>query len=319
MCGVGFIADLHGESRRLLLPLALTALSRLAHRGAVDAEGRSGDGAGGMTEIPRSIVPDGAAVGAVFLPRKKDEATCARRLLATSLAAQGLLLTEWREVPIDENALGEKAKSCRPDIFHVIVTRHSEMNGDEFERRLVAARKETEQRAAAYHLDDFSIASLSRRTLVYKALVRAVDLAAFYPDLRNPDFETSFVLFHQRFSTNTLPSWPMTQPFRLLAHNGEINTISGNRSSMRAHGTPLPDGVSDSPSLDEALSMQPFSAAACWRLLYSLEGPSLVAFSDGRTVGAALDRNGLRPARYVVTNTGLVRVRSEADELDVAQ
>ena len=318
MCGVGFIADLSGQSRQSVLPLALTALSRLGHRGAVDADGRTGDGAGVMTEIPRSIFPDGAAVGTVFLPRMNDAAKCARRLFATSLASHGLMLTDWREVPIDESALGEKAKSCRPDIFHVVVTGHSKLDDDELERRLVAARKETAQRADAHHLDDFYIASLSTRTLVYKALVRAVDLAAFYPDLRDSEFETSFVLFHQRFSTNTLPSWPMTQPFRLLAHNGEINTISGNRSWMRAQGTPLADGGSDSASLDEALSLQPFSATACWKLLDTWEGPALVAFSDGRTVGAALDRNGLRPARYVVTNNGLVLVASEAGVLDVA-
>ncbi len=325
MCGVGFIADLHGESRHLLLPLALKALSRLAHRGAVDADGRTGDGAGVMTEIPRSILglpsspQQDLAVGAVFLPRQTEAAACARRLLATSLASHGLLLTDWRQVPIDESALGQKARRCRPDIFHVIVTRRSEMNVDEFERRLIAARKEAEQRAAAYRLDDFYIASLSPRTLVYKALVRAVDLAAFYPDLRNPDFQTSFVLFHQRFGTNTLPSWPMTQPFRLLAHNGEINTISGNRSRMRAEGTPLPEGTSDSASLDEALSLQPREATACRRLLQTWEGPALVAFSDGLTVGAALDRNGLRPARYVVSTSGLVLVASEAGVLDVQE
>jgi glutamate synthase (ferredoxin) len=323
MCGVGLIADLHGDSRRSLLPLALTALSRLAHRGAVDADGRTGDGAGVMTEIPRSILglaalrPDQVAVGAVFLPRQKEAAACARRLLVTSLAAQGLLLNDWRQVPIDENALGEKAKGCQPDIFHVFVTRHSSMTSDAFEGRLMAARKEIEQRATAYQLPDFYIASLSHRTLVYKALVRAVDLAAFYPDLRNPEFETSFVLFHQRFSTNTLPSWPMTQPFRLLAHNGEINTISGNRSWMRAGGTPLAEGTSDSASLDEAFSLQPCGAAACRRLLDRWEGPALVAFSDGRTAGAALDRNGLRPARYLVTKSGVVLVASEAGVLDV--
>jgi len=320
MCGVGCIADLHGESRRSVLPLALTALSRLSHRGAVDADGRTGDGAGVMTEIPRSIfgLPSaGVAVGLVFLPRQKEAAACARRLLATSLAAHGLTLTDWRGVPIDENALGEKAKSCRPDIFHVIVTHKAGIDEDAFARRLVAARKETEQRAIAYRLDDFYIASLSPRTLVYKALVRAVDLAAFYTDLRNPEFETSFALFHQRFSTNTLPSWPMTQPFRLLAHNGEINTISGNRNWMRARGTPLAEGTSDSASLDEAFSLQPCSAAACRHLLDTWEGPALVVYSDGRTAGAALDRNGLRPARYLITNNGLLLVASEAGVLDV--
>jgi len=306
MCGVGFIADLHGSSRRSVLPLALTALSRLAHRGAVDADGRTGDGAGVMTEIPRSLfgLPSSGqlAVGAVFLPRQNEAAQRARRIFVTSLASHGLVLTEWRDVPIDEAALGEKAKGCRPDIVHAIVTCAHRLTSDEFERRLEAARKETEERASANHLDDFYIASLSHRTLVYKALVRAVDLAAFYPDLRNPEFETSFVLFHQRFSTNTLPSWPMTQPFRRLAHNGEINTISGNRSWMRAAGTPVSIGTSDSASLDEALSMQSCSAAACRGLLETWEGPALIAFSDGLTVGAALDRNGLRPARYAVTN-----------------
>jgi glutamate synthase (ferredoxin) len=323
MCGVGFIADLHGDSRRAVLPLALHALARLAHRGAVDADGRTGDGAGVMTEIPRSILglapspQHDVAAGTVFMPRQKEAAACARRLLATSLASQGLVLTDWREVPIDEGALGEKARNCRPDIFHIIVRRHSDMDAAEIERRLMAARKETEQRAAAYRLDDFYIVSLSPRTLVYKALVRAVDLAAFYPDLRNPDFETSFAMFHQRFGTNTLPSWPMTQPFRLLAHNGEINTISGNRSAMRAEGTPLTEGTSDSASLDEAFSQRPCSATTCRRLLDTWEGPALVTFSDGRTVGAALDRNGLRPARYVVSSSGLVIVASEAGVIDL--
>ena len=179
---------------------------------------------------------DDVAVGAVFLPRKKDAAACARRILATSLASHGLVLTEWREVPVDDNALGEKAKSCRPDIFHVVVTRHSDMNADEFERRLVRR----ERRSNNVRPRITSMISTSLRSVIAhwftRRLVRAVDLAAFYTDLRNPEFETSFVLFHQRFSTNTLPSWPMTQPFRLLAHNGEINTISGNRSWMRAAG-----------------------------------------------------------------------------------
>ncbi len=358
-CGVGFIADVHGRHGRHILPLALAALGRLAHRGATDADGRTGDGAGVMTEIPWAILRPqlevlglahtaaaDIAVGLVFLPRQEEAAACARRLLATSLAAHGLTPAGWRAVPIDEDALGDKAQRCRPDIKQVVVMRHPGMDGNEFERRLCSARKEAEERAAAYRLDDFYVASLSHRTIVYKALVRAVDLAAFYSDLRQPEFETAFALFHQRFSTNTLPSWSMTQPFRLLAHNGEINTINGNRSWMRARGTPLPLGTSDSASLDEALSLltitgrDPTHAMTmlmppAWEndgeldeptrsmmeyqslLIEPWDGPALVVFTDGNFVGAALDRNGLRPARYVLTMDGLVLVASEVGVLDL--
>ncbi|HEX9161385.1 MAG TPA: glutamate synthase central domain-containing protein, partial [Thermoanaerobaculia bacterium] len=320
MCGVGFLADLKGGSRRALLGRALGALERLAHRGAIDADGKTGDGAGVLTEIPWQVLGlpqrDDTAVGAIFLPRDPAKAACARRLFATSLAAHGLLLERWREVPVDAAVLGPKAQACRPDLFHAVITRRAAIPAGEFEQRLADSRKEAEERASAYDLEEFYIASLSHRTIVYKALVRAVDLAAFYPDLRDQRFETSFVLFHQRFSTNTLPSWSMTQPFRLLAHNGEINTLSGNRNRMRALGTPLREGVSDSASLDEAFSFGAHDGAACRELLETWEGPALVVFSDGQTVGAALDRNGLRPARYVVTSDGMLCVASESGVLD---
>jgi glutamate synthase domain-containing protein 2/glutamate synthase domain-containing protein 1/glutamate synthase domain-containing protein 3 len=357
-CGVGFLADVHGRKGRHILPLALGALGRLAHRGAVDADGRTGDGAGVLTQIPWAILrpelealglPCGGAnvaIGLVFLPRRETAAACARRLLATSLAAHGLVLAGWRAVPIDEDALGEKARGCRPDFAHAIVTQHRSLDPAEFERRLFSARKEAQARAAAYGLDGFYIASLSHRTIVYKALVRAVDLADFYPDLRQPEFETAFALFHQRFSTNTLPSWSMTQPFRLLAHNGEINTISGNRSWMRARGQQLSSGTSDSASLDEALSLLAIAGRGlthgmtmlmppAWEndgdldeqkrsmfeyqslLVEPWDGPAFVVFADGNIVGAALDRNGLRPARYLLTTDGLALVASEAGVLDI--
>jgi glutamate synthase domain-containing protein 2/glutamate synthase domain-containing protein 3/glutamate synthase domain-containing protein 1 len=295
----------------------------MAHRGAVDADGVSGDGAGVLTAIPWKVLgvtdPAGLAVGLVFLPRRREAATCARRLLTTSLAAHGLELDCWREVPTREAVLGARARASRPDLFHVFVTRDRNMTADEFETRLAAAGKETEERAAAHRLDDFYIASLSHRTIVYKAMVRGSDLAEFYPDLQDARFETSFVLFHQRFSTNTAPSWPMTQPFRFLGHNGEINTLSGNRNWMRAHGRPLTEGWSDSASLDEAFALTARTGAACRGLLQTWQGPALVVFSDGRTVGAALDRNGLRPARYVVTADGIVLVASEAGVLDAEE
>ncbi|HSP17556.1 MAG TPA: glutamate synthase large subunit [Thermoanaerobaculia bacterium] len=336
MCGVGFLADIHGRPGRHILPLALEALHRLAHRGAVDADGRTGDGAGVLTQIPRALLGIRAdqAAGLVF------GGPAGREALAVSLAARGLTLSRWREVPIQESALGPKARSCRPQITQVIVARNADIDDDEFERRLFAARKEAETRAP-----DLYIASLSHRTIVYKALARAVDLAAFYPDLRQPEFETAFAVFHQRFSTNTIPSWAMTQPFRMLAHNGEINTISGNRNWMAARGLPLRRGVSDSASLDEALSLltmygrdatqgMTMLIPPAWEndpavdestramfeyqshLVEPWDGPALVAFADGHYVGAALDRNGLRPARLLLTRD-LAIVASEAGVLDV--
>ncbi len=334
MCGVGFVADLHGRTGTHILPLALRALERLAHRGAVDADGRTGDGAGVLTQIPRALLgmADDEAVGVVF---------GAREPLAASLAAHGLTLVRWREVPIVESVLGPKARSCRPGIAQAIVARAEEMDDDEFERRLFAARKDAERRDGTY------IVSLSHRTIVYKALVRALDLAAFYTDLRQPDYATSFALFHQRYSTNTIPSWPMTQPFRMLAHNGEINTIAGNRNWMAARGMPLTRGVSDSSSLDEALSLLTMNGRdathgvtllipPAWEndreldeaqramfeyqscLMEPWDGPALVVFADGRYTGAALDRNGLRPARYLLTRDVVV-VASEAGVLDVLE
>jgi glutamate synthase (ferredoxin) len=331
MCGVGLLANINGRPSLDILPSALQALARLGHRGAVDADGRTGDGAGVMTEIPHEIlgVHPGDAVGVLF---GKD-----RRAFETALTAQRLSLVGYREVPIDISALGSKALSCLPEIVHAIVARPEGMDSDEFERRLNAIRCE-----------DIYIASLSQRTLVYKALVRAVDLAAFYPDLRHPEYATSFTLFHQRFSTNTLPSWSMTQPFRLLAHNGEINTIAGNRSAMRARGFPLAAGTSDSASLDEALAivtstgrdlahgmallMPPAferdeaidpAIRALFEYQASLmepwDGPAFVVFSDGRLVGAALDRNGLRPARYLLTTDGRLLVASEVGVHDVEE
>ena len=374
-CGVGFLADLQGRPGRHLLPLGLVALARLAHRGAVDADGRTGDGAGITTQIPFDVLrpdldalglaargPGQLAVGLVFLPGPEPAAAQARQVVAEGLGATGLAVAGWREVPVHEDALGDKARACRPRIAHVVVPRPDGGTADEFERRLYQARRTIDAGAAAAGLPDLYVASLSHRTLVYKALVRAVDLADFYADLRQPEFATAFVTFHQRFSTNTMPSWSMTQPFRMLAHNGEINTIDGNRSWMRAReprlagplleagpGARRPilsEGTSDSASLDEALELLTLSGRSlahgvtllmppAWEgdadvpepvraffdyqasVMEPWDGPAFVVFTDGRVVGAALDRNGLRPARYLVTTDGLVLVASEAGVMDV--
>jgi glutamate synthase (ferredoxin) len=376
-CGVGFLADLSGQKRRdVVLPLALAALGRLGHRGAVDADGRTGDGAGLTTQIPHEVLrpslaaleaarvpPGDLGVGLAFLPRREEEALRARHVVEGALAGRGLSLLGWRKVPITEGALGDTARRSRPEIAHVLTSRPGDATDDEFERRLYLARRDAEARAEDLGLDLY-LASLSHRTLVYKALVRGADLGDFYPDLRNPEFRTALALFHQRFSTNTLPSWSLTQPFRLLAHNGEINTITGNRSWMRARerglassslglgpgglGPPLPEGESDSASLDEALALltqagrDPVHALTLLMppafegdasvppqiraffeyqagLMEPWDGPAFVVFTDGRVVGAALDRNGLRPARYQTTADGLVLVASEVGVLEVEQ
>ncbi|PYQ16416.1 MAG: glutamate synthase large subunit [Acidobacteria bacterium] len=378
-CGVGFLAELEGRPSTRLLPLALTALDRLAHRGAVDADGRTGDGAGVTTQIPYDVLrshlearglgdlpPADLAVGLVFLPAAGAPQARARRILEDALVRRGLRFLGWRPVPVREDVLGEKARRSQPAIAHLLVGRPTgstlTLSDDELEAALYRVRRDAEARAAEEGMAELHVASLSRRSLVYKALVRGVDLADFYPDLRHPGFATAFVVFHQRFSTNTLPSWTLTQPFRLLAHNGEINTIQGNRSGMRAREASfaaprlglaagelrplLPGGGSDSASLDEALALLTVGGRdACqamtllvppaWEndselapavraffeyqscLMEPWDGPALVVFTDGRVVGAALDRNGLRPARTALTADGLVLVASEAGVLDV--
>jgi len=357
-CGVVLVADTAAAPRTDVLPLAINALCRLAHRGAVDADGRTGDGAGVLAEIPFAVLrPElerfglakrerhSIAVGMIFLPRQKNPALAARALVRKAIVMQGLLVAGWRAVPVDEEVLGEKARGCAPRIEQVFVVPRMPMTADAFEERLLRARRTIDARAAAYGPAELSVASLSHRTIVYKALVRSPDLAAFYPDLRHPDFATWFAVAHQRFSTNTFPSWAMAQPFRLIAHNGEINTIDGNRNWMRARehlvtarfGEVLPRRMakprrveSDSASLDEALSLVTFAgrtlpeavkmliptAHAESPLMEPWDGPALVAFADGRVAGAALDRNGLRPARYVRTKNNLLALASEAGVFD---
>ena len=354
-CGVGLLADLDGRASHSVLRRALTALSRLGHRGAVDADGQTGDGAGVTTQIPFEVLrrdlhalglgpraEEALAVGLVFLPWEGSAALRAREILDHAVVSEGLRVAGYRKVPANDDALGAKALGCRPDLVHLIVARPESMGSAEFERRLFAARQ-TAQREA---VDDFCVASLSHRSIVYKALARPVDLAGFYGDLRHPGFATSFALFHQRFSTNTLPSWAMTQPFPLLAHNGEINTISGNRSWMAARGATLARGASDSASLDETLGTLAAGGREITRgvtllmprayendarigdsvralfeygasVMEPWDGPAFIVFTDGRTVGAALDRNGLRPARYLLTTDRLLLVASEAGVLDV--
>ena len=377
-CAVGFLVDLAGGQERCVLPLALVALARMGHRGAVDADGRTGDGAGLITQVPWSVLlpdlppslaprlprPESLGAGMLFLPLDLAGAARARGLVAEALGAEGLDVRGWREVPVEEEVLGDKAWRGRPRIEQVFVERRSGDGADDFERGLYRARRGMEARARGLRLDGFHVASLSHRTIVYKAMVRGVELPELYPDLRHPDFATALAVLHLRFGTNALPRWAHTQPFRLVAHNGEIGTIEGNRSWMRAREASLasprlglgpgdlrpalPEGTSDSAALDEALGL--LTAAGrdvlqgmslllppAWEgdpempgevrdffdyqsgLMEPWDGPSLAVFTDGRTVGAALDRNGLRPARTLVTVDGLVMLASEAGVLAVEE
>ena len=386
-CGTGFIAHLSGHASHGLLRDALSTVTRLAHRGAMAADARTGDGAGILTEIPIRLLSrelerlglvapaqGDLALGMFFLPRLDlVSREHAKGIVASALHTHGLDLLAWREVPVAPEALGEHGFNTRPHIEQALIARGPAVGGgDSFERALYLARKEIERREREERGQGedrplLYVSSLSARTVVYKGLLVAPQLAHFYPDLRDPAFETAFALFHQRYSTNTFPTWERAQPFRMLCHNGEINTLQGNIAWMHAREPYLASPVwgntvvgadgrpplpiidtegSDSAMLDNALEMLALSGRQVphalmmlvpeawegvadlppeWRAFYRYhsalmepwDGPAAIAFSDGRIAGMALDRNGLRPARYLVTDDGLVVAASEAGALEV--
>jgi len=347
-CGVGFVATLRNQPSHEILTQALTALSRLAHRGAIAADGKSSDGVGIMTGIPRefllaatglSLQPSQPlAVGVIFFP---TDAGPGEEALEQALAAQGLQVLGWRWVPTREEVLGEIALSSIPVIRQLLVTAGDAAH---FERRLYLARKQFEREANSTGY----VCSLSSYSMVYKSMCAGRLLAEFYPDLSDPAFTTSFAIFHQRYATNVLPSWDRAQPLRTLAHNGEINTVWGNRGRMDARAATIPaechpilskDG-SDSTSLDEVvelLARNGRSVAEAVRMLLPpagrqresaflryhadcvepWDGPAALAFADGHLVGVALDRNGLRPCRFFLTDDALVVAGSEAGLVDL--
>jgi glutamate synthase (ferredoxin) len=368
-CGVGFVARLSGQPGHDIVAKAVEAVANLSHRGAVAADGKSGDGSGVLTQIPRRLFTREAAklglrledadllgIGMFFLP-PSDTSGESERTVEEALHASGLRLLGWRNVPIDADQLGEAARSTLPRIRQALIAPSSpNRDHNTFEQTLYLARKLMERAAQHAGLLDngFYVASLSSRTLVYKGLFAAQQLPAFYLDLRDPDYESGLAVFHQRYSTNTFPTWQLAQPFRLLAHNGEINTLLGNRAWMRAREARLPaqvrpviwDEGSDSTSLDEALHLLERSGRSvlhalsvlmptAWEgdarlspdvqafyryhapMLEPWDGPAGLAFSDGRFVGAALDRNGLRPCRYKVTAEGLVVAGSEVGAIEL--
>src|SRR5579859_358081 len=369
-CGVGFVARLSGQPGHDIVAKAVEAVANLSHRGAVAADGKSGDGSGVLTQIPRRLFTreaerlglgrldqaDLLGIGMFFLP-SADTTGQSERCVAQALHRAGLRLLGWRDVPIDAEQLGLAARSTLPRIRQTLIAPHeTARDTDAFEHALYLARKDIERCAQTAGLtgNGFYVASLSCRTLVYKGLFAAHQLPAFYPDLRDAAYESGLAVFHQRYSTNTFPTWQLAQPFRLLAHNGEINTLLGNRAWMQAREARLPAEVrpviwqegSDSTSLDEALHLLERSGRNVLHALSVLmptawennaglspdvqafyryhapivepwDGPAALAFSDGRFVGAALDRNGLRPCRYKVTAEGLVVAGSEVGAIEL--
>ncbi len=384
-CGTGFVAQRSGARSHRVLQLALEALCNHAHRGAVAADGRSGDGAGILTQLPHKLIardlarlgvrtpaPGDVAVAMVFMPlRNLVHRARSETLLQQAIGEFGLEFLGWREVPVNLEALGEWAISLRPYIVQAFVGRPPALaRGDSFERALYLVRKRATQLCWAEGISNFYIASFSAKTIVYKGLFMAPQLANFYLDMADADFETALAVFHQRYSTNTFPTWERAQPFRLLCHNGEINTLRGNINWMRAREADLVRSArpyfgeavsylapvisergSDSAMLDNALDLLVQSGRdirhamlmlvpRAWehdpelspeaRAFYHYhaclqepwDGPAALAFTDGTVVGSTLDRNGLRPARYLTTADGLVIMASEAgsvhiDERDV--
>ncbi|MBO4312231.1 MAG: glutamate synthase large subunit [Desulfovibrionaceae bacterium] len=373
-CGVGFIAHLDGIARHSVIEMALTAMGRMAHRGA------SGDGAGMLFPIPadffrsqwRALPQEQWAVGQLFLPADPTLRKSALSRLNETLSALGLSLADGRDVPAHPNLLSPSAQASMPAMQQILVLPQKPLQDDEsFERLLFLARRLAEKAVWAdlegQGLDRrlFSIPSLSCRSIVYKALVPGAQLSAFYPDLDAPDCAAPFAVFHERFSTNTLPAWPLVQPFHLIAHNGEINTLQGNIARMKAREPMLKssllgpklaeilpvinEDMSDSGIFDSVLELL---VRGGWPLLHALmamipepfgpeyvmgdnkrafyeyhaalmepwDGPTAMVFTDGRRrVGALLDRNGLRPCRYSVTQDGLVVLGSETGIADIPE
>ena len=292
-CGTGFLAHVSGEANHLLVQQALEALARLTHRGAQDTEAEAYDGAGILTQIPRALLleelakqqlavanPADLAVGMVFLPpRGSDHTAQSRQIIEQTVIKAGLILLGWRTPPINYEVLGVRAREAAPEIAQVLISCPAHFTSEEYGKTLYYARRLIERKLVDARIADCYITSFSNTVLVHKGLLAPLDLAKFYLDLADPRYTSALAVFHQRYSTNTLPAWPLAQPMRLLAHNGEINTIQGNRNWMKAReglmSSPLwnermqdllpvvQSESSDSGQLDNALNSLPLQVVIC--------------------------------------------------------
>ena len=369
-CGVGLVASIDGTPRRDVVEMSIQALKNVWHRGAVDADGKTGDGAGIRLDIPQEFFraqvertghkPTSAkiAVGMFFLPRTDfGSQEAARTIVETELLKEGFYIYGWRQVPIDINVIGDKAKATRPAIEQVMFRDPQGRKGNTLERELYIIRRRIEKRAIAAAIPSFYACSLSVQTIIYKGMFLAEDIDNFYPDLKDDRFISRAAIYHQRYSTNTFPQWWLAQPFRMLAHNGEINTLKANSNHMKSHEIKMASsafgeragdvkpviqkGSSDSAALDSVFELlvragraAPFAKTLLipeayskrgdlmpekWRALYEYcngvmepwDGPAAIAAYDGRWCIAGLDRNGLRPLRYAISEDGVLAVGSE--------
>ena len=359
-CGVGMIVDIHGNKSHELVDQALRVLENMKHRGAEGADNKTGDGAGIMLQIPHEFillqgipVPEKGkyGTGLIFLPKGEEEQKHILSILIEEVEREGLTLMHLRNVPVNSSILGKDALATEPDIKQVFITGASDTAN--LERTLYIIRKRIEKRIQH---KDFYIVSLSSKNIVYKGMLSSMQVREYFPDLTQPYFTSGLAVVHSRFSTNTFPTWSLAQPFRLLAHNGEINTIRGNRAWMEAResvlSTPalgnikdirpiIQPNMSDSASLDNVLEFFVMSGLSLPHAMAMLvpesfndknpisedlkafyeyhsilmepwDGPAALLFSDGRYAGGMLDRNGLRPARYLITKNDIMVVASEA-------
>ncbi len=380
-CGVGFVADLNNRKSHGILEKGLKILANLDHRGATGADETLGDGCGVLTQIPHGFFaeecaklgfslpePGHYAIGQFFMPRDPETRATVEKIVEESIAAEGQTLLGWRDVPVDNSTLGPRVKAVEPAHRQVFIGRGPGVEDEDvFERRVFLIRKAVSNHT--YEIGGPKIAeyypvSMSCRTIVYKGMVLVNQLGPYYRDLLDPRFETALALVHQRFATNTFPSWRLAHPYRMVAHNGEINTLRGNVNWMAARQANVDselfgndiskiwpisyEGQSDTACFDNALE---FLVRGGYSLTHAMmmlipeawagnplmseerrafyeyhaaimepwDGPAAMAFTDGRQIGATLDRNGLRPARYYVTNDGLVVLASEMGVLPVPE
>jgi len=377
-CGIGFVASIRCQKSHDIILKGIQVLINLTHRGACGCDPETGDGAGILIQIPHKFfarecsslgfnLPEIGeyAVGMTFLPVEKHQRLQCEGILEQIIREEGLTVLGWRDTPVNGDAIGRVARVSQPYIQQVFVARPVDMDEDAFERKLYIVRKRAESQIGESDVEDkemFYIPSLSARTIVYKGLLLAPQIANFYSELADPDVMSALCLVHQRFSTNTFPSWQLAHPYRYVAHNGEINTLKGNVNWMHARqsilGSPLfgddikklfpivAPGGSDSANFDNAVELLFQSGRTlphvmamlipeAWSgnphmmpekrafyeyhasLMEPWDGPAAIAFTDGRMIGATLDRNGLRPGRYVVTHDDLVVMASEAGVLTV--
>jgi glutamate synthase domain-containing protein 2/glutamate synthase domain-containing protein 1/glutamate synthase domain-containing protein 3 len=377
-CGIGFVASIKGQKSHDIIVKGIQVLINLTHRGACGCDPETGDGAGVLIQIPHAffarecaklgftLPPAGEyGVGMTMLPVEPHARLQAEGIVERIAREEGLTVLGWRDTPIDGSAIGRVARNSQPYIEQVFLGRGKGMNEDALERKLYIVRKRAEAEIAASDLPEkgfFYVPSLSARTIVYKGLLLAPQIANFYPELKDPEVVSALCLVHQRFSTNTFPTWQLAHPYRYIAHNGEINTLRGNVNWMHARQSVLASplfgddikklfpiiqpGGSDSAAFDNALELLTLSGRGiqhamamlipeAWSknehmnpqkrafyeyhasLMEPWDGPAAIAFTDGRSIGATLDRNGLRPARYLVTKDDLCIMASETGVLPV--